>query len=80
MRLKDKVAIVTGAGQGIGKGIALRLAQEGAKVVVNYPFASSTERAHQVVEEIRQGESSVVGVRDGVRADLVGDRPFSKEA
>ena len=36
MRLKDKKAIVTGAGQGIGRSIALKMAQEGADVVVNY--------------------------------------------
>lgn len=34
MRLKDKKAIVTGAGQGIGRSIALKIAQEGADVVV----------------------------------------------
>lgn len=33
-KLENKVAIVTGAGQGIGKGIAFELAKEGAKIVV----------------------------------------------
>ena len=35
MRLKDKVAIVTGSGRGIGEGIALRFVEEGAKLVIN---------------------------------------------
>ena len=35
MRLKDKIAIVTGAGSGFGEGIAKRFAEEGCKVIVN---------------------------------------------
>ncbi len=50
-RLKGRVAIVTGAGQGIGQGIARRLGCEGAKVIVDYvgkpDGAEETERAIQ---------------------------------
>ncbi len=49
MRLENKVAIVTGAGRGLGKGIALKLAQEGAAVVV-----ADMAPADDVVEEIVQ--------------------------
>ncbi len=49
MRLKDKSIIVTGAGSGIGEGIAKRLAQEGAAVIVNDIQAAGGLR---VVQEI----------------------------
>jgi 3-oxoacyl-[acyl-carrier protein] reductase len=49
-KLKDKVAVVTGASKGIGAGIAKGLAAEGATVVVNY--SSSQKDANRVVAEI----------------------------
>ena len=48
---EGKVALVTGAGKGIGKEIALELARGGAKCVINY--ASSATGAESVAEEIR---------------------------
>jgi NAD(P)-dependent dehydrogenase (short-subunit alcohol dehydrogenase family) len=49
MRFSDKVAIVTGGNFGIGRGIALRLAAEGATVAI---AARDENRGHRVVEEI----------------------------
>ncbi len=51
MRLKNKVALVTGSSQGIGEAIALRYAEEGADVVVNYH--SHEETAQEVCDKIK---------------------------
>ncbi|WP_301108937.1 3-oxoacyl-[acyl-carrier-protein] reductase [Sporosarcina sp.] len=50
-KFDGKTAVVTGASRGIGRTIALRLASEGAKVVVNY--SGSQAKAEAVAEEIR---------------------------
>ena len=53
MRLKDKVAIVTGASMGIGEAIARRYASEGARVAINY--LKSEDKAKAIVSEINSG-------------------------
>ena len=65
-RLKEKVAIVTGAGRGIGRGIALAYAREGARVVVS---SRSRETVDQVVSEIQASSGTAIGM-----AVDVGDR------
>ena len=54
-KFKDKVAIVTGGSRDIGRAIAIKLAKEGAKVVVN--FYNSESGARETVDKIK---SSVV--------------------
>ncbi|WGV26854.1 SDR family NAD(P)-dependent oxidoreductase [Halotia branconii] len=59
-KLAKKVAIVTGSSRGIGKEIAMKLAQEGARVVINYN--RSPEKAEEVVNQIQQqgGEATAI--------------------
>lgn len=71
--LEEKVVVVTGAGRGIGRDIALLAAREGAKVVVNDlggaadgEGAASAGPAEQVVEEIRAANGEAVASTDSV--------------
>jgi NAD(P)-dependent dehydrogenase (short-subunit alcohol dehydrogenase family) len=72
MMLKDKVAVVTGAGGGIGRAIALLLAKEGAKVVVNDIGTSATGEgqdatpADNVVAEITAAGGTAASNHDSV--------------
>ena len=60
MRLKDKVAIVTGSGRGIGEGIVLRFAEEGAKIIVN---DVNEQDAKNVVDQVKaKGGQAVAGI------------------
>jgi NAD(P)-dependent dehydrogenase (short-subunit alcohol dehydrogenase family) len=59
MRLKDKVAIVTGSGKGIGESIALRFAAEGAKLIINDVNEAD---AFRTVETIKSKGGQAVAV------------------
>jgi NAD(P)-dependent dehydrogenase (short-subunit alcohol dehydrogenase family) len=61
MRLKDKVAVVTGSGRGIGEGIALRFAEEGAKVVINDVDEANANAVVQKIKDLGSDAVAVIG-------------------
>lgn len=69
--VKDKVAVVTGSGMGIGRGEAIGLAAQGAKVVVN---ARTREAVDKVVKEIRKSGGVAVANYDSVASIEGADR------
>lgn len=85
--LKDKVVVVTGAGRGIGRGIALLMGAEGASVVVNDLGGSSSGEGHdagpaeEVVREIRdkggKAIASTESVADWASANVIIDKTIS---
>ena len=83
-RLNDKIAVVTGAGRGIGKETALFLAKEGAKVVVNdlggnTDGTGGTQIADEVVEEIKAAGGEAVANYDSV-SDFAGGQNIFQTA
>jgi len=70
MRLKGKIAIVTGGARGMGAAYCVAMAREGAKIVVN--FVSNSRSAEDVVKQIRQdgGEAVSFQADVGRKADV----------
>ena len=68
--LTGKIALVTGASRGLGKGIALAMAEQGADVAVNY--VSSAAKAEEVASQIRSmGRRAVTVKCDVAKQDEV---------
>jgi NAD(P)-dependent dehydrogenase (short-subunit alcohol dehydrogenase family) len=67
MQLQGKVAIITGSSRGIGQGIALRFAKEGAKVVVN---ARSEEAMQETLDLIKKAGGTAIGISADVSDQL----------
>jgi len=76
MRLRDKIAVITGSGRGIGRLIALGMAKEGAKVVVN---GTTTEKVDGVVAEIKESGGAAVGNYNDITA-LTGAEGLTRTA
>jgi 3-oxoacyl-[acyl-carrier protein] reductase len=71
LKLEGKVALVTGSGRGIGRSIALKLASEGARIVVNDLDA---EPAQEVVQSIREAGGQAVACIGSVTAPDFAER------
>lgn len=63
MKLKDQIAIVTGGARGIGKGISLKLAEEGAHIVI---ATTTLEPAYEVIKEIEALGRKAIAVQTDV--------------
>ncbi len=72
--MKDRVALVTGSSKGLGKVMALKLAESGIKVIINYH--SNTDKAEAAVSEIRKYGGEAVAIQ----ADITNEKEAARLA
>lgn len=75
MKLKDKVALVTGSSRGVGRAVAIAYGQEGARVIVNY--TSNEKAAQEVVSAIQAAGSEAIAVKADVAQKAEVDSLFA---
>ena len=73
-KLQGKRALVTGSSSGIGAGVAIAFAHEGADVVINYPDQSQLENAERVLQEIREAGTRGFAIEADVSLEEDADR------
>ena len=72
MRLKNKIALVTGAGKGIGRDIAIGFAREGAHVIINYHTdQNGAEEIDEIIPAIQAAKANDVNALGPIPADTI---------
>lgn len=66
MRLRDQVAVITGSSKGFGEAMAILFAQEGAKIVINYPDSTEEQNARRVKKQIEALNRDVISIQADV--------------
>ena len=61
-QLHGKKALITGSSSGIGAGVAIAFAREGADVVINFPDHRQRENAESVCEAVRKTDSNAYAI------------------
>jgi glucose 1-dehydrogenase len=77
-RLQNRKALVTGANSGIGRAIAIRLAQEGASVAINY--VKDSDAADEVVSQINNSEGKAIAIKADISSEEQVDSMFDQAA